>query len=308
MPKKENKPLIYLAFAAIYIIWGSTYYFIFLGLETIPPFMLMGFRFVVSGLVLLGPLKKQGNLIWPQRNDILKNSIYGTLLLVGGTGSIMWAEQFVASGIVSIVFCILPFWFLILDFPKWKENFSNVTTLMGLIIGFSGVFILFEGNNSIVSEHFVLGIATVTIGGILWTLGSLFSRYYPTTLSTLMNVSLQFISAGIICLGISYFMGEMKDFQVGNVSLLSWLSTAYLAIFGILAFGAYMWLITKRPLIQVGTYVYVNPVIAILLGWMFANETINTKQLLALFIILFGVVLINWTGYKTKILNRKPVN
>ena len=201
--------------------------------------------------------------------------------------------------------CSLPFWFLVLDYPKWKENFFNISALLGLIIGFAGVLMLFEGNNSIVSEHFVLGIGTISVGGIFWALGSLFSRYFPTTLPTLMNVALQFISAGIICLLISYFAGETKDFQVGKVSLLSWLSTVYLAVLGVLAFGAYVWLITKRSLIQVGTYVYVNPVIAIFLGWMFAKETVNIKQILALFIILFGVVLINWTGYRAKIIRQK---
>jgi drug/metabolite transporter (DMT)-like permease len=156
-----------------------------------------------------------------------------------------------------------------------------------------------------VSDHFVLGICVITIGGILWGLGSLFSRYYPTSLPTMMNVVLQFISAGIVCLIISCFANEMDDFHLRNVSLISWLSTIYLGVFGILAYGAYVWLITKRSLIQVGTYVYINPVIAIFLGWMFAKETINPKQLLALFIILIGVVLINWSEYQKKLLNRR---
>lgn len=308
MSKKENQFLIYLAFAAIYIIWGSTYYFIFLGLETIPPFMMMGFRFAISGLLLLAFLKVQGKLERPKQIDILKNSIYGTLLLVGGTGSVMWAEQYVPTGIASIVVCSLPFWFLVLDYPKWKENFSNISALLGLIIGFTGVFLLFEENNTIVSAHFVLGISSITVGGILWALGSLFSRYHPTSLPTLMNVALQFIPAGIICMVISYFAGELKDFNFSNVSLISWFSVGYLVAFGILAFGAYMWLITKRSLIQVGTYVYVNPVIAIFLGWMFANEIINPKQLIALFVILFGVVLINWKGYRTNFFRQKKSN
>jgi drug/metabolite transporter (DMT)-like permease len=305
VPKKENQFFIYLAFASIYIIWGSTYYFIFLGLKTIPPFILMGLRFVISGLLLLVLLKKQGNLQLPKQQDVLKNAIYGVLMLVGGTGSIMWAEQYVPTGIASILVCSLPFWFLVLDYPKWKENFSNISSLLGLIIGFSGIFILFGGNNSLVSDHFVLGICVITIGGILWGLGSLFSRYYPTSLPTMMNVVLQFISAGIVCLIISCFANEMDDFHLRNVSLISWLSTIYLGVFGILAYGAYVWLITKRSLIQVGTYVYINPVIAIFLGWMFAKETINPKQLLALFIILIGVVLINWSEYQKKLLNRK---
>jgi drug/metabolite transporter (DMT)-like permease len=305
VPKKENQFFIYLAFGSIYIIWGSTYYFIFLGLKTIPPFILMGLRFVISGLLLLVLLKKQGNLQLPKQQDVLKNAIYGVLMLVGGTGSIMWAEQYVPTGIASILVCSLPFWFLVLDYPKWKENFSNISSLLGLIIGFSGIFILFGGNNSMVSDHFVLGICVITIGGILWGLGSLFSRYYPTSLPTMMNVVLQFISAGIVCLIISYFANEMDDFHLRNVSLISWLSTIYLGVFGILAYGAYVWLITKRSLIQVGTYVYINPVIAIFLGWMFAKETINPKQLLALFIILIGVVLINWSEYQKKLLNRR---
>lgn len=265
----------------------------------------MGFRFIISGLLLMTLLKFQRKFQQPTIKDVLKNALYGTLLLVGGTGSVMWAEQYVQTGIASIVVCSLPFWFLVLDYPKWKENFSNVTALLGLIIGFFGVYMLFEGNISNLSEHFVLGIASIIIGGILWALGSLFSRYHPTSLPVLMNVSIQFISAGIFCLIIAYFLEETHSFHFGDVSLISWLSTFYLSVFGVLAYGAYIWLITKRSLIQVGTYVYINPIIAIFLGWMFAKEIISQKQLIALFIILAGVVLVNWAGYRTKIFRKK---
>ena len=265
----------------------------------------MGFRFIISGLLLIALLKVQGKFEQPTVKDVLKNSLYGTLLLVGGTGSVMWAEQYVQTGIASIVVCSLPFWFLVLDYPKWKENFSNFTALLGLIVGFFGVYMLFEGNISNLSEHFVLGISSIIIGGILWALGSLFSRYHPTSLPVLMNVSFQFISAGILCFIIAYFLNETNHFHFADVSLISWLSTIYLSVFGILAYGAYIWLITKRPLIQVGTYVYINPIIAIFLGWMFAKEIISQKQLIALFIILSGVVLVNWAGYRTKIFRNK---
>lgn len=305
MPKKENQFLVYLAFAAIYIIWGSTYYFIFLGLKTIPPFILMGIRFFISGLLLLVLIKKQGHLILPKAKDVFKNAINGTLLLVCGTGSVIWAEQYVPTGIASIVVCSLPFWFLVLDYPKWKENFSNLSSLLGLIIGFLGVFILFGGYSSILSEHFIMGISVIVAGGVLWALGSLNSRYNPTSLPTIMNVALQFISAGLICMIISYFENETDNFRLENVSLVSWLGISYLIVFGVFAFVAYAWLITKRSLIQVGTYVYINPIIAIFLGWMFVNETISLKQIVALFVILIGVVLINWNGYRKKILNKK---
>lgn len=270
--------------------------------------MMMGIRFTISGLLLLFILKIQGKLSVPKPLDIIKNACYGTLLLVGGTGSVMWAEQYVPTGIASIVVCSLPFWFLVLDYPKWKENFSNLTALLGLIIGFSGVYLLFEGNNSVVSAHFVLGISAITIGGIMWALGSLFSRYYPTSLSTLFNVAIQFISAGIICVMISNFTTEMDNFQIKAVSLTSWLSTIYLVVFGILAYVAYLWLITKRSLIVVGTYVYINPIIAIFLGWLFANEVISSKQLVALFVILLGVVLVNYKGYRSKFFEKKNNN
>ena len=267
--------------------------------------MLMGFRFITSGLIMMSLLKAQGKFEKPTVKDIFKNALYGTLLLVGGTGSVMWAEQYVQTGIASIVVCSLPFWFLVLDYPKWKENFSNVTALLGLFVGFFGVYMLFEGSFSDLSEHFVLGISSIIIGGILWALGSLFSRYHPTSMPLLMNVSFQFTSAGILCLIISFFLNETDNFHFANVSLISWLSTFYLSVFGVLAYGAYIWLITKRSLIQVGTYVYINPIIAIFLGWMFANEIISPKQLIALFVILSGVVLVNWNGYRTKIFRKK---
>ncbi len=270
--------------------------------------MMMGIRFIISGLLLFFILKIQGKLAQPKPIDILKNSIYGTLLLVGGTGSVMWAEQYVPSGIASIVVCSLPFWFLVLDFPKWKVNFSNFSSLLGLVIGFIGVYILFSGNNSVVSSRFVLGISVITVGGIMWALGSLFSRYFPTSLSTLFNVAIQFVGAGIICSVISYFTNETENFKLADVSLDSWLSTLYLVVFGVVAYVAYLWLITKRSLILVGTYVYINPIIALFLGWLFAKEKISQKELLALFIILLGVVLINYRDYRAKLIELKKNN
>lgn len=308
MSKKENQFLVYLAFAAIYIIWGSTYYFIFLGLKTIPPFLMMGIRFIISGFLLLFILKIQGKLTQPKPIDIVKNAGYGILLLVGGTGSVMWAEQYVPSGIASIVVCSLPFWFLVLDFPKWKVNFSNFSSLLGLVIGFIGVFILFSGNNSVVSSRFVVGISVITLGGIMWALGSLFSRYYPTSLTTLFNVAIQFVFAGFICSLISYFTNETDNFNFNNISIELWLSTLYLVVFGIVAYVAYLWLITKRSLLLVGTYVYINPIIALFLAWLFARETITQKQLFALFIILLGVVLINYREYRAKLIELKKNN
>ena len=298
-----NRWKTFSAFGAVYIIWGSTYLGILIGIKTIPPLLMTSLRFLLAGLVLLIWRLIQNEKI-PSINSIAKNSLVGILTLVGGVGSVGWAEQYIPSSVAAIIVTAIPFWFVLFDRKQWSFYFNNKIILTGLLFGFAGVAILVALSHP---DHLdqssqyrkIIGSIVILCGGIAWTTGSLYSKYNVLGRSILMDAAIQFLSAGIICLGISGLLGEWRGFALNKVSLESWMALFYLFTMGsLVAYLAYLWLIKNRPAAQVSSYVYVNPVIAVLLGTLIANETISWTQILSLGIILIGVVMVNLPKYR----------
>lgn len=300
MPNKQWK--ILLAFAAVYIIWGSTYLAILIGIKTIPPIMMTAYRFLAAGLILLAWRIGRRDKI-PSGTLLLQNSLVGILTLAGGVGTVGWAEQFVPSSLAAIIVTAVPFWFVLFDKRQWGFYFSNRMIVTGLLLGFAGVAVLvgFAPHSSLGQEsqnQLVIGCLVILCGGIAWTTGSLYSKYRVNGDSLLMNAAVQFVVAGLFCLGISKLIGEWKGFSFEAVSAESWTGLGYLITMGsMVAYLAYLWLIKNRPPAQVSSYVYVNPIIAVLLGAWIAREKISWTQILSLAIILAGVVLVNIPKY-----------
>ncbi|GAB3920682.1 EamA family transporter [Larkinella terrae] len=302
--KEQPKPiLVFLAFAAIYIIWGSTYLAALFGLATIPPFLMSGMRFFTAGVLLFGWNLTQGKINLTAQ-VLGRNALSGILMLFGGTVSVIWAEQHIPSGLAAILVTSLPFWFVLLDRRQWPTYFSNWMIPLGLVIGFAGVVLLVIQPGKTASAlpstgKFWISVAVLLVGGIFWTLGSLYAKYKPSSSSTLLNGSLQLISAGLFCGLVSLIAGELSGFELARVTTKSWLGLIYMIVMGsIITYLAYLWLLKVRPPAIVSTYAYVNPVIAVLLGWLFANESISGRQLVALAVILMGVLLVNLPNYK----------
>ncbi len=295
--------LIILAFAAIYIIWGTTYLVILIGLEDIPPFLMASIRFTIAGVLLVSwCLFKREPL--PTARSIGKNSLLGIVILVGGQGVLIWAEQFIASGYTAILGATLPIWFVILDKNQWKSCFSNKYIVGGLLLGFAGILLLFREHLDapFPTEQTRMGmIATLAVlmGCVCWVSGSLYYRYRPAPGSIMLNLGWQLLSGAVFCLGISFIAGELDNFSLSSIGLHAWLAVTYLAVAGsIIAFIAYNWLLTQKPSAVVGTYAYINPVIAVLLGWLIADEIISTYQLTGMMIVLVSAMLINFSKYK----------
>lgn len=302
--------LVYLAFATVYIVWGSTYFFIQKALAGFPPFILGTFRFLVAGALLMTWCRFKGERIFDKKN-IKYAAISGFLMLGIGNGIVIWVEQFIPSGLVAIMVASAAIWFVILDKPKWKENLSSKSTIAGLIIGFIGVILLFgeqimHSLNTSQSNMQILGMALLMIGPIAWAGGSLFSKYKSDPQSSVaVNTAWQMIAAGIAFLPGSFLSSEFKGFHWQNIPLDAWLSIGYLIIFGsIAAFSAYVWLLSVRPATQVSTYAYVNPVVAVLLSVCFTNEKVTLIQILGLIVILASVLLINLAKYRA---STKPI-
>jgi drug/metabolite transporter (DMT)-like permease len=295
--------LVILSFATVYLVWGSTYFFIMIALKGFPPMFLGAFRFIIAGMIMLIWSLFKGESIF-DKMAIKHSSISGVLMLFGGTGAVIWVEQYVSSGLVAIIVSAAPIWFVLLDKPMWKENFKNKSVISGLIFGFLGVILLFSdrfGNSN--TEHSgmneFVSMIVIIFGSLCWVSGSLYSKYKASSGSNTVNVGWQMFSAGIFFSLFSIAMGEIKIMNWDTLSIKAFSSMLYLILFGsIAAYTAYVWLLNVRPSTQVSTYAYVNPVVAIILGVFFANEKTTIIQITGLLIILGSVLLINLAKYR----------
>lgn len=301
--KKSTSFRVIISFATVYIVWGSTYFFILLALKGFPPMLLGAFRFIVAGFIMLLYCVIRGEKIF-QAKQIRLASITGVLLLFGGTGAVIWVEQVLPSALVAILVSAAPFWFVLLDRPMWRESFSNKFTITGLVIGFIGITLLFGEKMSTifsgVGNSNIGSMLLILLGSLCWTFGSIFSKYKSSGGSNTVNVGWQMFAAGIPFTILSIVTGEVQHFNWSTVPLNAWLSIWYLILFGsIAAYTAYIWLLQVRPSAQVSTYAYVNPVVAVLLGVFFAAEKISLLQISGLVIILTSVLLINLAKYRS---------
>lgn len=301
--KKPSKTLVAAAFTALYIIWGSTYLAILLALKNIPPFFLAGSRFLIAGLILYIWCRAHGEET-PEKASLGNITLSGILMLFIGTGAVVWVEQYLPTGIAAIIVATLPLWFVILDKRQWKNYFSNKWIIIGLLVGFAGVMFLFVDRTvfSFRNDKMKLISFFVMLGGtISWAVGSLYSKYKETKGSTTMKASIQMLASGVLALIIGFIVGEQNKFSFSEVSTSSLTALGYLIIMGsLVGYMAYVWLLTVRPPSQVGTYAYVNPVVAVFLGWLIADELISRQQIIALLVILVGVVLVNFSKDKKK--------
>jgi len=295
--------MVIMAFAVVYIVWGSTYFFIRIAIEDFPPFIMAAFRFVVAGILMfLWCLYKKEQLFnW---QDIKPAIVSGLLMLVVGNGAVVWSEQYLASSLVAILVSAGPIWFVMLDKKNWGVNLKSRNIILGLLVGFIGVIVLFSENvtqalSGTGSNLQIIATGLLVIGSISWAGGSLYSKYKSTGNSNSVNTAWQMLSAGVLFSIFSVISGETKTFDVTAVSTNSWLGLIYLIIMGsLIGYSAYVWLLSVRSATSVSTHAYVNPIVAVLLGVLFVGETLSLVQFGGLAIILFSVLLINLNKYR----------
>lgn len=305
---------IVLAYLVVYIVWGSTFFFIEEALRSFPPFVLGSIRFIIAGSLLMGYCMIRGYRIF-NKFDIRQAVFVGFLLLFVDMAAIIWSEQYISSGIVSILSAATAIWFIIFDRPKWKENFSSVPILLGLIFGFAGVIMLFAEQlltDNVPAEERsqnLTAMVVLTFGTIGWTIGSLYSKYYQkpktadkkkgTSLNVMVKTAWQMVTAGVAFTLVALLKGEYSTFDYTAVHAADWGAMIYLVIMGsILAFSSYIWLLQVRPATEVSTYAYVNPIVALLLVHFFSDHNVTMLQIIGLGIVLVSVLLMNWNLYK----------
>jgi drug/metabolite transporter (DMT)-like permease len=291
--KRASRAQIIAAFASIYTIWGSTYLAIRYAVETTPPFIMGGVRFVISGALLYIWARYRGaptptRLHW--RNAIMA----GGFLLLGGNGAVVWAEQFVPSGLTALLVSILPFWLVIIEWARPPRKRPSVAVLLGLVLGFIGIIVL-VGPGDVGGQGNVspVGALVLILGSLSWAIGSFWSRDASLPESGLLTTGMEMLGGGALLLIVGVLSGELSHFDIHHVSRASAIGLAYLITFGsLLGFTSYIWLLDKVSPAHLGTYAYVNPIVAVLLGWAIAGETLSVRTGVAAAIVICAVALI----------------
>jgi drug/metabolite transporter (DMT)-like permease len=280
------------AFAAVYVLWGSTYLGIRFSIETLPPFFTQGVRFLLAGVVLYAWGRLRGEAA-PTRREWGGATITGALLFVGGSGGLVWAEHYVPSGVAALVVATEPLSFVLLDAMRRRRRPHGVV-LAGLALGSAGLLVLVGPGTFFGGERFHLAACLVLVAGTFaWAWGSLFSRGSRLPSSPMMATAATLVSGGALLALVGLSAGELAVFDPAAVSVRSVVATAYLFVFGsIVGFSAYLWLLRVSTPSRVSTYAYVNPIVAVFLGWALAGETLSPRVLLAAVIIVGAVALI----------------
>ncbi len=294
--KEPSKTLIIAAFAALYFVWGSTYVAIIIGVGELPPFLFAGLRFFLAGMILFGFCRLKGQKV-PPYSSITRISISGIIMLSIGTGSVFWVEQYIPSGLSAIIVATVPLWFVLMDKRQWGFHLRNKWIIFGLLIGFAGVLMLFADKKvfSIGGDQLqIISFFVLLAGTMCWAMGSIYSKYAKIEGAPAMRAAIQMTAAGVFSLLLSGITGEWAHMDWGKITYHSVLALLYLVLIGsVVAYMAYIWLLSVRPASQVGTYAYVNPVVAVFLGWFFVKEPLSLQQGIALVVILTGVILVN---------------
>ncbi|HXR99395.1 MAG TPA: EamA family transporter [Pyrinomonadaceae bacterium] len=296
---QANKPsrlLVVLAFAAVYILWGSTYLGIRLAIETLPPFLMAGTRFTFAGAILLtwSRLKKRERFL-SSPSQWQKAFIVGGLLLLCGNGGVTWAEKYVATSLAALLVSTEPLWVVILNWILTRRR-PNTLVLLGVLTGLAGVTLLvsdglMRGNNN--SWLSLIGAGVVIVAGFGWAAGSVYSNRQPIDASTSMASGMQMVSGGVLLLVLALVSGDVGRLNLGNASWTSIGAFFYLLVFGsLVGFTAYSWLLNNVTPAMATTYAYVNPVVAVFLGWLIAGEPLTRRMLIAAAVIVSSVVLI----------------
>ena len=287
---------ILLAFAIIYFVWGSTFLAIRVGVHEVPPFLLAALRFFVAGLALYGWMRLKGTPS-PSRREWAGAFFLGTLIFVIDYGCLFWAEQRVPSGIAAVVLATIPVFITLLEIIFLRTQRLTVRLCLALIVGICGVAVL-------VNHSFSLGEVPINRAGAIallvaaftWSVATILARRLPLPASKPMSAAAQMLTGGAQLFVLTAVSGEFAGFRIQTVSWNAWFALVYLIVAGsIVGFTAYVWLLHYESPTKVGTYAYVNPVVAVILGYFLGGEAVGLRTLLGTLLVLVSVVTITTT-------------
>ncbi len=282
------------AFFAIYFIWGSTFLAVSFAIDTLPPLMMASVRFLIAGGLLYAWARRRG-AARPMPVNWTSAVVVGGALILLGTGGAVWAQQRVPSGIIAMLATTVPLWIVLLDWLRPGGSRPTGRIVIGLAAGFAGIGIL-TGPAAMPGGVNIdrVGALVMLLASFAWAAGSLYARKARMSSCPLLSTAMQLLTGGALLMVAGLGMGEWRRFDITQVSMASIWALIFLTFGSLVAYTAYTWLMTVESPARISTYAYVNPVVAVLLGWMFAGELLDTRTVLALGIILAGVVAINF--------------
>jgi len=281
------------AFAAVYVVWGSTYLAISYAVQTIPPFLMGGTRFLVSGAILYlwSRVRRAGRSTGRHWLDAF---IAGVLMLCAGNGAVAWAEARVPSGLAALIVAVVPLWMVLLDWIRPGGTRPSVLTMIGVVVGLAGLAIL-VGPVHLEDRSGVdpIGATVLILGSLAWAAGSLYARYGSHPDSNALATAMQMLGGGGALMVTSGTAHELHGFTLAQVSMASWIGWIYLVTFGsLVGFTAYGYLLKAVSPAKASTYAYVNPIVAVILGWLIAHEPITRSMVVGAAVILGAVAMI----------------
>jgi drug/metabolite transporter (DMT)-like permease len=294
---------IAIAFFSVYVFWGMTYLAMRVAVVDIPPHLMAGARFLLAGLVLYAWTRRKGEGP-PTLEQWRAATIVGVFLLLGGNATVAWAEERVPSGLAAVLIAVAPIWMVGMEWARGGSR-PGARVIGGLLLGLAGVGLLVSPGDDPTSGVDLIGAAMLVLAAASWGWGSVISKSAPLPKSPFLATSMEMITGGILLLVIAAFAGQLDGFSLTAISWQAVLSWIYLVVFGsLVGFTAYIWLLGHTSIAKAGTYAYVNPIVAVLLGWVILGEPITMRTVVATLVILAGVALVNvdWapSGEKAK--------
>jgi drug/metabolite transporter (DMT)-like permease len=296
---------VLLAFSIIYFVWGSTFLAIRVGVREVPPFLLAGMRFLVAGLALFGWMRARGTQS-PTRREWGGATLLAVLIFVCDYGLLFWAERRVPSGVAAVMLATIPVFMALSEIIILKTQRLTMRLAVALVVGIGGVAVLVSHSVSFGDAPIdPVGACALMAAAISWSAASALTRKVPLPAEKAMSSGVQMLSGGVLLVLAAGLLGEFRGFQIQAVSAKAWLALAYLIVAGsIIGFTAYVWLIHHESPTKVGTYAYVNPVVAVLVGYFFGGEALGPRTIAGAALVLVSVVVITTAPKKSGVVNR----
>lgn len=292
---------ILLAFAIIYLVWGSTFLAIRVGVREVPPFLLAAIRFLLAGLFLYGWAVVRGERS-PDRRQWMSAVLIGLLIFVMDYGLLFWAEQRVPSGVAAVILALIPAFMALSEILLLRTQKLTLPLALALLIGLAGVAVLMSHSLNLGGEPIdKSGALALVVAALSWSIASILTRRIPLPSSKVMSSGAQMLAGGVLLTLTAAIRGELHNFDPSTVSRAAWLALLYLIVAGsVIGYTAYMWLLDHESPTKVGTYAYVNPVVAVLFGYFLGGETLGLRTILGTLFVLTSVIVITTTQAKPK--------
>ncbi|MFM8911441.1 MAG: DMT family transporter [Flammeovirgaceae bacterium] len=299
---KEKNILAYLALGAVCIIWGTTYLGLRIGVTQFPPFLFSIIRFLTAGPILILLVLLSGTAGWPDKKILFNQAVSGLFMVTLGISIVGWAEMYISSGVAAIICSMMPIWTVLINVFVTKDEQPNWLIVLGLVTGLTGIVLIFgEHLSEFSNSNYTTGIVLTFAANLCWAIGSIWIKKKNTNSNPFLNAGLQMLFGGILLIPFTLLL---DDYSRINWNSSVAYSLAYMSLVGsVAAYACYSYAIKNLPMTLVSLYAYINPIVAVLLGWLVLDEKLNSRVALAIVLTIAGIYIVN-KGYQMKTVKR----